>query len=153
MTNTAGITVIGDNATTNPSVTSPVNTEPQLPCMGEIMTDVDLSGQTLTEVRVVFTAALGFTGDFVVLLISPFSLETSSRADLLSPDTDPVEAFAPLHELVGKRVSASHISDTGTLSLTFDDGTASSPRRTRPMSPGTSADRTGCSSSAYPAMG
>lgn len=89
---------------------------------GVAMTTVDLSGQTLTELRVEFSAVLTFTGGFVVLLVSAFTLESQGGATRLKPDADPPEAFAQMRTLVGKAVAKSGVSDTGTLSLTFDDG-------------------------------
>jgi Family of unknown function (DUF6188) len=86
------------------------------------MTSIDLSGQTLTGLRAEYTVGLTFTGDYFVLIQSPFTLTIHGEAISLTPDTSPPEALEPLQSLTGRTVTESTISDTGTLSLTFDDG-------------------------------
>jgi uncharacterized protein DUF6188 len=86
------------------------------------MTNIDLSGQTLTELRIEYTVGLTFTSDYFVLIESPFTLDIQGKATYLTPDIDPPEALEPLQGLIGRTVSESTISDTGVLSLIFDDG-------------------------------
>jgi hypothetical protein len=86
-----------------------------------MVTTIDLSGQTLTDLRVEYTAGLRFTGGYFVRIETSFTLNTDSHSTYLSPDADPSEAFASMHGLVGKAISESRI-DGGTLALTFDDG-------------------------------
>ena len=85
------------------------------------MTKIELSGQTLTELRVECTAGLHFTGGYFVRIETPFTLDIGSKSAYLSPAKDLPEAFAPMHGLVGKVISESRI-DSGTLMLTFDEG-------------------------------
>ncbi len=86
-----------------------------------MVTTVDLSEQTLEDLKVEYTAGLYFTGGYFVRIETPFTLDIGSKSAYLSPATDPPEAFASMHGLVGKAIAESRI-DGGTLTLTFDDG-------------------------------
>jgi uncharacterized protein DUF6188 len=86
------------------------------------MTDIDFKGQTLTALRVEYTAGLSFTGGYFVLISSPFTLDIRGRTARLTPDGDRPEAFEPMQALVGRTVSESSVGGTGTLSIAFDDG-------------------------------
>jgi hypothetical protein len=88
----------------------------------EPVTDIDLRGQTLTDLVADSTARLTFTGDFFIRLESTFTLTMQGQVVSLTPDTDPLEAFSPMQVLVERAVTAATISDDGTLTLTFDDG-------------------------------
>lgn len=85
------------------------------------MTNFDLSGQTLTELRGEYAAGLHFTGGYWVRIETQFALEVGGQSTYLSPDIDPPEAFKPIHGLVGKTIAESPM-DGGTLTMTFDDG-------------------------------
>ncbi|MFL0177363.1 DUF6188 family protein [Mycobacterium sp. SMC-13] len=86
------------------------------------MTTVDMSGQVLTDLRFDYSVVLSFTGGYVVLVASPFMLNTPGAAHDFTPDLDPPEGLAPMNNLLGQRIFATEIGANGSLSMTFDDG-------------------------------
>ncbi|SEA74320.1 MULTISPECIES: DUF6188 family protein [unclassified Mycobacterium] len=86
------------------------------------MSNIDFSGLTLSELCVDFTARLYFTAEHFVRIEGSFTLDAQGKSLYLTPDTDRPEAFETMYSLVGKRVSTSRISDNGSLSLEFEDG-------------------------------
>ena len=89
------------------------------------MTTIDLSGfsgQKLVELLIECSVVMNFEGEYGVLLICPFTLETRGATHHIAPATDPPEAFVPVRNLLGTSISTSNIGENGSLSLTFDDG-------------------------------
>ncbi|MCV7281715.1 hypothetical protein H7J88_18970 [Mycolicibacterium flavescens] len=81
--------------------------------------NLGLDGRAVVSVANDYTVRMKLTGGHFVSVESPFTLDDLA----LSPETDPVEAFTPVRQLVGQTIETATAADTGTLRVAFRNGT------------------------------
>jgi hypothetical protein len=85
--------------------------------------DLGLRGRTVTSIHVEYALYLRLSDRYDVTAESPFRLHLRDRSVELSPEADPDEVRALLGRLVGHRIVDARVSETGSLTICFDDST------------------------------
>lgn len=85
--------------------------------------DLGLRGRTVTSIHVEYALYLRLSDQYYVTVESPFRFDLPDRSVDLSPETDAEEVRALLGRLVGHRIDDAAVSETGVLTIHFDDST------------------------------
>lgn len=86
------------------------------------MMDLGLNGKKLQSVLIENSIVMQLSDEHFALIASPLILSRNGEVFTLTPDEDPEEAFAPIHQLVGLDVVESVADDSGALRMAFEDG-------------------------------
>jgi hypothetical protein len=85
--------------------------------------DLGLRGRSVTSIHVEYAVYLRLSDQYHVTVESPFQVSLSDRSVDLSPEADPDKVRALLGHLAGRSIDDAGVSETGVLTIDFDDST------------------------------
>jgi hypothetical protein len=84
---------------------------------------IELAGIRLEMVEFDYTMRLAFSGGWEVRVETPFQLSTRAGATSVDPGEDAERGGPLMAALSGRAVDEAHVSESGVLTLNFDEGT------------------------------